>query len=141
MEIYHETRIADKRVCTCWKPYKAEMTNLAFKHLDMTDPKVVEAMKNWIMNCESCPGAGDRLYDLLWLSANKSMQANKYFAYDNTPKFWELWTGVVLLRRIGSYPAYTKFDTAEFDADTLEIVFSKFPNSPNDILRVALEMW
>ena len=79
MDALHKTRVADNRVCTCWKVHRAEMTNLAFKHLDMNTLKVVNVMKNWIVNGESQTQPGDDLYDLLWINENKKDK----FRFDN----------------------------------------------------------
>ena len=124
MDALHKTRVADNRVCTCWKVHRAEMTNLAFKHLDMNTLKVVNVMKNWIVNGESQTQPGDDLYDLLWINENKKesqYDANKYFTFSRIED--HQWLDVVLLRPVCGYPAYTHFDTAHIDMVSLNIVF------------------
>ena len=125
MDALHKTRVADNRVCTCWKVHRVEMTNLAFNHLDMNTLKVVNVMKNWIVNGESQTQPGDDLYDLLWISENKKesqYDANKYFTFSRIID-GDTWADVVLLRPVCGYPAYTHFDTARLDMSSLNIVF------------------
>lgn len=125
MDTLHKTRVANNRVCTCWKEHKAEMTNLAFKCLDMTELRIVNTMKNWIINGDSCPGAGDQLYDLLWVAINNlEVNVNKYFAFKSIKD--NKWLDVVLLRSVYGYPPYTVFDKAEFDMENLRIIFTNY---------------
>lgn len=124
MDTLHKTRVADNRVCTCWKVHRVEMTNLAFKQLDMNTLKVTNVMKNWIINGETQTQPGDDLYDLLWISENKKesqYDANKYFTFSRIED--HKWLDVVLLRPVCGYPAYTHFDTARLDMYSLNIVF------------------
>jgi len=103
------------------------MTNLAFKHLDMTDLKIINAMKNWIVNGDSVPDVGDQMYDLLWLANNNMHQVNinnKYFAFKTMKD--HKWLDVVLLRSVHGYPPYTVFDTANVDMENLQIIFTNY---------------
>jgi hypothetical protein len=110
------------------------MTNLAFDNLDMTDRKVIEVMKGWVMNGDTCPEAGDKLYDLLWLDARGCKSSNKYFAFSKIEN--HKWLDVVLLRPVCGYPPYTFFDFAHFDMEKLELVFTNYEF--NDVIQVPL---
>jgi len=100
------------------------MCNLAFEHLDMCIPEVEEAMKGWILNGDTVPAAGDKLYDLMWLSENhKQLSYNKCFAYRTI--VGGTWKDVVLLCPAGGYPAYTEFDSANFDMYKMQLAFYK----------------
>jgi hypothetical protein len=137
MEALHNTRVADKRVCTCWKGHKAEMTNLAFDNLNMADPNVIEVMKGWVMNGDTCPEAGDKLYDLLWLDANHCNSYNKYFIFSKIEN--HRWLDVVLLRPVCGYPPYTSFDCAHFDMEKLELVFTSY--KLDDVIQISLHYY
>jgi len=133
MEALHKTRVASKRLCTCWKEHRVQMCNLAFEQLDMTRLEVVEVMKNWVLNGDSVAEAGDRLYDMMWLS-NTKLNATKYFAYSSFGDGY--WNEVWLLRQVGEYPPYTRFDFAKVDTD-LNIVFGILES---DVTTVPLHM-
>jgi hypothetical protein len=103
-----------------WDAHRAELTDKALSML--SNPKVKQAFRDWVVKGDNAPQYGDALYDQLLCCAN-GMCMTRLFMFREFEYCDECiqYTDCILRVKFGTHLPGTRLDTITMDPLTLEI--------------------